>query len=409
MDTRESLKQKILALRDEQFTGRLDIKTDQGKSWRLYFCLSKLVWADGGDHPYRNWQRLLSQFCPELNKNVINLQEAKQFECWNYHIIIVLLKHSLISKSEATNLIEEQIIECFFDILQAENNNILCYEKTLIPASFLWKLGLKVSVISLTIEGAIKQAQLKWKEWEKQGLLSFSPNLAPLIKNRSALEKQFTPKTYQKLCVLLNGKYSLRELALKLNKDLLKVTLWLKSYSDKGLMDFVELPDLLVKVTLIGVTNDYTVTKITSQLKKIACIDDSMQICQMMSHIVNNQGYDFIGIQDPMKALPHLIKSKPDLIFLDLVMPIVNGYEVCAQIRRVNQLKDVPVIILTGSDGVIDRLRCKIVGASAFLSKPIDEQKIVKKINYFFNLQMEKSQNTQTLNNDVRFDSPTLV
>ena len=61
-------------------------------------------------------------------------------------------------------------------------------------------------------------------------------------------------------------------------------------------------------------------------------------------------------------------------------MPIVNGYEICTQIRRVSALKDVPIIILTSNDGMIDRFRSKIAGANAFLGNPIDQEKLLSKI-----------------------------
>jgi two-component system, chemotaxis family, response regulator PixG len=74
------------------------------------------------------------------------------------------------------------------------------------------------------------------------------------------------------------------------------------------------------------------------------------------------------------------LEQKPDLIFLNLVMPITNGYELCSQIRRVSLFKETPIVILTGNDGIIDRFRVKMAGASDFISKPIEKDKIVSVI-----------------------------
>jgi chemotaxis family two-component system response regulator PixG len=109
----------------------------------------------------------------------------------------------------------------------------------------------------------------------------------------------------------------------------------------------------------------------------VAYIDDSRLDSQTMSHILNQAGYQFLNIQDPVKALPLLLEHKPSLIFLDLVMPIANGYEICAQIRRISAFKDTPVIILTSNDGIVDRVRAKIVGSSGFLAKPINSEKVL--------------------------------
>jgi len=96
-----------------------------------------------------------------------------------------------------------------------------------------------------------------------------------------------------------------------------------------------------------------------------------------MSHILTQAGYGFLNIQDPVKALPLLLEHKPNLIFLDLVMPIANGYEICSQIRRISAFKDTPVIILTSNDGIVDRVRAKLVGSSGFLAKPINSEKVL--------------------------------
>jgi two-component system, chemotaxis family, response regulator PixG len=96
-----------------------------------------------------------------------------------------------------------------------------------------------------------------------------------------------------------------------------------------------------------------------------------------MERILTEAGYGFVGIQDSIQALPTLIERKPSLIFLDLVMPVANGYEICAQIRRVSQFKDIPIVILTSNDGIIDRVRAKMVGSSGFLAKPVDADKVL--------------------------------
>ena len=115
-----------------------------------------------------------------------------------------------------------------------------------------------------------------------------------------------------------------------------------------------------------------------SNLTKVVYVDDSPSDSRTMSAIVTKIGYQYFNIPDPLQALPRLIELKPKLIFLDLVMPIANGYEVCAQIRRVTAFKKTPVIIVTSNDGIADRVRARIVGASGFMGKPIQEKKVQK-------------------------------
>lgn len=381
MNRAKKLREILKGLKGKQFTGRLDIQDTDGKQWRLYICLSRLVWADGGYHPYRAWQRLLTHYFPELDHKLIDLNKAKQFECWNYYIIVTLLQRFLITKEQAIKLIKNRIIEIIFDIYQREYQTNLFYNFINIQDDFLEKSGLKAYVTLITIEEIVAALEVIWQQWQQQGLQKWSPNFAPLIKNTGLLKQKLNENNYQRLVSLFNGKYTLRELGYKLKLNDIKIITWLKPYLEKGLIDLIEVRDIPLKVTLIGIThNDYKITK-ANQQRLIACIDDSWQICQIMQHIVHQVGYRYVSVQDPLKALPIILRHKPDLIFLDLIMPIVNGYEICSQIRRVSCLKDVPVVILTSNDGMFDRLRSKIVGASAFLSKPIDQEKVVDKIN----------------------------
>lgn len=398
------LKQKLQSLQGKKFTGRIDIKTANDTKWRLYFCLSRLMWADGGYHPYRAWERLLKKYCPHLDNQLIDINKAKEFECWNYYLIVTLLQRFLITKEQALFLIDERIKQILFDIYQAESQEKLKYDIVIVENNFPEESGLKVSITLLKIETVLERVESQWRQWQKMGLSLWNPNFAPVIKNPVLLQQKFKGKenTYKKLVSLLNGKYPLIELANKLNLSTLKITMWLKPYFEQGLIALVEVKDQPLQITLIGVTNnDYKITKATHQ-QLILCVDDSLQICQIMRHIVIEAGYQYIYIQNPIKALPEILKRKPDLIFLDLVMPIVNGYEICSQIRRVSSLKDTPIVILTSNDGMLDRVRSKIVGANGFLSKPIDQEKVLTKIKSCLRSKTNNSSPTLELTTETR-------
>ena len=97
----------------------------------------------------------------------------------------------------------------------------------------------------------------------------------------------------------------------------------------------------------------------------------------MLEDIITSNGLRFVKIQDAVQALPILIQDKPDLIFLDLIMPVASGYEICTQLRRISTFANTPIIILTGSDGFLDRVRAKVVGSTDFLTKPVVADKVM--------------------------------
>ena len=97
---------------------------------------------------------------------------------------------------------------------------------------------------------------------------------------------------------------------------------------------------------------------------------------QIVGRALAHFGYQFIPIQNPVQALPCLLEYRPELIFLDLRLPIVNGYELCSQIRRISIFSDTPIIILTHCDNFVDRVRAKVVGSTSFLAKPMGFEKV---------------------------------
>jgi chemotaxis family two-component system response regulator PixG len=151
-------------------------------------------------------------------------------------------------------------------------------------------------------------------------------------------------------------------------------------YILKGIVELIEVADN----PLVASTNP-PLSQAKANPPLIACVDDSPLVCQMLEEIITSYGLRFIKIQDAVQALPTLIQDKPDLIFLDLVMPIASGYEICTQLRRISTFANTPVIILTGSDGLLDRVRAKVVGSTDFISKPIAADRVMSIVRKYLN------------------------
>jgi chemotaxis family two-component system response regulator PixG len=113
---------------------------------------------------------------------------------------------------------------------------------------------------------------------------------------------------------------------------------------------------------------------------KIACIDDSPTVLQAISTFLNDSSVSVIMINDPVKALMQVVRSKPDIILLDVGMPNLDGYELCSLLRRHPSFKLTPIIMVTGHTGFIDRAKAKIAGASGYLTKPFTQSELVKTV-----------------------------
>jgi two-component system, chemotaxis family, response regulator PixG len=83
-------------------------------------------------------------------------------------------------------------------------------------------------------------------------------------------------------------------------------------------------------------------------------------------------------IDDSVKALMKLSTIRPDLILLDVGMPNVDGYQLCALIRKSSVLKEIPIVMVTGNKGLIDRARARLAGATDYLTKPFAQADLLK-------------------------------
>jgi len=88
-------------------------------------------------------------------------------------------------------------------------------------------------------------------------------------------------------------------------------------------------------------------------------------------------------MQKPLISLSRLFAERPALIFLDLSMPDMDGYQLCKMLRRSPALQEVPVVMLTSKNTLFDRIRANLVGASDYLIKPIQEQKVLTSLQRF--------------------------
>lgn len=111
---------------------------------------------------------------------------------------------------------------------------------------------------------------------------------------------------------------------------------------------------------------------------KIACIDDSPTILNVINNFLDEEFFTVELIDEPLKSLMKIVQIKPDLILLDIFMPNIDGYQLCSWIRKHTYFKNTPVIMVTGQTGFINRAKAKLAGATGYLTKPFTQEKLLK-------------------------------
>lgn len=112
----------------------------------------------------------------------------------------------------------------------------------------------------------------------------------------------------------------------------------------------------------------------------IVSVDDSPTFLKEISRFLEDENFSVVTINDPVKAVMLIIRYKPDLILLDLHMEGIDGYELCRIIRNNSMFKKTPIIMVTGSKGIVDKVKARLVGASGYLTKPFTRADLLKMV-----------------------------
>ncbi|TAE60260.1 MAG: response regulator [Nostocales cyanobacterium] len=360
-----------------RYSGKLEIKSSKNHTWILYYQFGQLVWATGGTHPNRRWLRNINQICPHLDITQIKFNEPIiSADHWDYLLLLKLYNDNIIQPEQFNKFVINSLKEIFFDIYQNLYDATLTFERDT-------DIVLEIKVIPASSRTLLKQVKEEWNQWNEIGLATISPHLSPILVQSENVNQETEFSIFKQFHKAINGKHTLYDLAVKNQQSILEIMLSLLPHIMKGNIKFQEVADIsLVAHKLSPVYANH------GKVPLIACVDDSVNFCKLLDRIITSHGMNFISVNDSVQAIPHLLASKPDFIFLDLVMPILNGYELCAQLRCTSVFANTPIVILTSSTGVFDQARAKAFGATDFLNKYITRDTLLHAINKHLQLEI---------------------
>ena len=114
--------------------------------------------------------------------------------------------------------------------------------------------------------------------------------------------------------------------------------------------------------------------------KKILIADDNQNIRDALTYLLEDEGYELILAKDGTETLRKVRELRPDIVFLDIMMPEINGYDVCRTIKNDPDLKSIYVIMLTAKGQVAEQERGKEVGADEYIVKPFSPMEILTRV-----------------------------
>ncbi|NJM18649.1 MAG: response regulator [Richelia sp. RM2_1_2] len=334
------------------------------RTWFVFFLNGQIIYSQEGNstvfrlRDYLRYYRIKLQGEETLSKK----DSDHSLSAPEYGYLWRLLEQDIINPIQARSIVNGLVHETLFDLLSLRQGNFIFEsDQPLAPQLTSLEIGPLVSKI-------FKQLQ----EWKQLYPYIQSPEQCPFLTDIHRLRSSLASSTVEKLQHWTDGKTSLRQLARYLNRDVLTLAKAIYPYVQQGLIHIVS------SDTVLSLTHEQeTVQHSQKNQQVIVCIDDTAAICESVKSILQLQGYNAIAFTNPLEALNCVFQLQPHLILCDIVMPGLDGYELCAMLRHSSAFRLVPIIMLSGTSSYIDRVRAKIVGATDYLTKPFEQTELL--------------------------------
>ncbi|NER33777.1 MAG: response regulator [Oscillatoria sp. SIO1A7] len=351
--------QALQTVAAKQMSGRLSFRAPQESQalWQIYLGGGKIHFATSTIGQRERLAYFLQWYYPELQP-----QALPKSSC-DYQFVCDCWKEGQLSLEQVRKLLFWMIQEAIVQVL-ALPKSVLKYDKTAGLDPIL--LSQPLNKVVLPMRGAIKN----WQQLQPE---ISSPFQRPKVKNIELIPKVIRQHTQnlefiKSLEIVLQEGLCLYEAARALKTDALGMArLW----------------QPLVQAGAIAMTSYVESCCRCRQADDrlvIACIDDSLVLQRNVAAILEAGGYRTISITEPAKALTALVRYKPALILMDVDMPDINGYELCRMLHQASSLKNIPIVMLTGREAMVDKLRARMAGAKGFITKPFKPIKLLSMV-----------------------------
>jgi twitching motility two-component system response regulator PilG len=119
------------------------------------------------------------------------------------------------------------------------------------------------------------------------------------------------------------------------------------------------------------------------QTPRVLVVDDSRVVRKIVELTLWRERIEVVTATDGLEALTAVTDTEPDLLLLDVLLPRMDGYQVCQLVRHHQNYRDLPIVLLSGKDSVLDRVRGKLAGATDYLGKPFESAELVWRVKHY--------------------------
>ncbi|MBD2356981.1 DUF4388 domain-containing protein [Tolypothrix sp. FACHB-123] len=335
--------------------------------WFIFFVNGQIIYCQQGDGSLSRIDDYLRYYRVNMQLDDLQLASLGSVNVAEYSYFWELLERNLIKPKVARDIMYGLVYETLFDLLSLHAGCFTFHQgPALTPQLTTWEISPIVSKI-------IKQLQ----NWQQMYPHIQSPNQVPILADEVQFHSYLPVETINKLKHWADGKTSLRQLARSLNRDIYTIAKAIYPYVLQGWLQLVYSDTCYFDIHRENwaMSGDRKV--------QIVSIQTATSSDKPIESILHRKGYEVLTLTNPLESLSLIFQLQPDMIFCDMTMPELDGYEICAMLRQSTAFKLVPIILLSDRDLFIDRVRAKMVGTTDYLTKPLRDTELLTLIDKY--------------------------
>lgn len=329
------------------------------QSWFVFFLNGRIIYAGDSRGNLLRLRDHLRRYKRESAIDSIKVPAIATLNAPEYGYLWALMENHVLTPAQGRSIIQSMVRETLFDLLSLHQGSFI-FEVNSALSPQLTTLEIETLVASI-----MKQVQ-EWKQFHPQ---IQTPDQCPILTDPDHLRTALSETTFKTLEQWVDGHTSIRQIARYLGRDILTVARAVYPYVQQGWVQLVY-PQTIAPAAAAPDLN-------RPEPPHIVCIEDTLTVRKAVEEILQQQGYQATAIANPLEALSLVFQLKPDLILCDISMPELDGYEICAMLRKSTAFRQTPIVMLTGRDGFIDRVKARMVGATDYLTKPFGESELL--------------------------------
>ncbi len=359
-------------------------------NWFIYFVDGKIFYANHSLEPFERLELHLrrigkihnleidQQLYLDLRNHFAEAKLESFYPSCDYQAICSLVNKDRLSEQHAIELVRAITKEALrtFLLLNDSSSRFIAKDKA---DQVLWSTNFLLQA---------KDCQQENEAWKALGPEITSSYQRPHLINGGA---SLTTDVRDRLNKILVG-FDFHQLSLVINQDSLEIAKSLHKLVSSGvvgLWDPREPLNKLPKTYNLSATETKCLkanpppqapaeSSSASKVYKIVCIDDSPTVLREMNRFLDGDVFQIFPIIDSATALMKIMRINPDVILMDVGMPNIDGYKLCSMLRRNSMFKKVPIIMVTGNTGLIDRAKAKMSGANDYMTKPFTQAGLIE-------------------------------